>query len=415
MARDDFATVAAYEENSSEYYEQLIHREHDIYLKEDDVRSEFGRDYTRILHSLAFRRLKHKAQVFCNAAENDHVCTRIEHVMHVESVSYTIARYLGLNTELTKAISIAHDLGHAPFGHQGERVLDRICQSELRGRFWHERNGLRLVDDVELLENNNGVYWNLNLTYAVRDGIISHCGELDNNMVFPRNEAIDLKEKFVSPGQYEPYTWEGCVVKIADKIAYLGRDIEDAIALGILDSDDVKDLQERTRERGDEAINTSVIMHNMIIDVCKNSDPNHGIGLSPEYSHKLDIIKKFNYDRIYNNKKMKPFDDYAELVIYELYTALMDVYDGRSTLDRVQEASVSYPELMGTFGSFLVNYLTLSEAEIESAGFERPELHNTAIYEDLANRRIYIIAVIDFIAGMTDQYAVKVFNELLRY
>ena len=415
MARDDFATVAAYEENSSEYYEQLIHREHDIYLKEDDVRSEFGRDYTRILHSLAFRRLKHKAQVFCNAAENDHVCTRIEHVMHVESVSYTIARYLGLNTELTKAISIAHDLGHAPFGHQGERVLDRICQSELRGRFWHERNGLRLVDDVELLENNNGVYWNLNLTYAVRDGIISHCGELDKNMVFPRNEAIDLKEKFVSPGQYEPYTWEGCVVKIADKIAYLGRDIEDAIALGILDSDDVKDLQERTRERGDEAINTSVIMHNMIIDVCKNSDPNHGIGLSPEYSHKLDIIKKFNYDRIYNNKKMKPFDDYAELVIYELYTALMDVYDGRSTLDRVQEASVSYPELMGTFGSFLVNYLTLSEAEIESAGFERPELHNTAIYEDLANRRIYIIAVIDFIAGMTDQYAVKVFNELLRY
>ena len=415
MARDDFATVAAYEENSSEYYEQLIHREHDIYLKEDDVRSEFGRDYTRILHSLAFRRLKHKAQVFCNAAENDHVCTRIEHVMHVESVSYTIARYLGLNTELTKAISIAHDLGHAPFGHQGERVLDRICQSELRGRFWHERNGLRLVDDVELLENNNGVYWNLNLTYAVRDGIISHCGELDNNMVFPRNEAIDLKEKFVSPGQYEPYTWEGCVVKIADKIAYLGRDIEDAIALGILDSDDVKDLQERTRERGDEAINTSVIMHNMIIDVCKNSDPDHGIGLSPEYSHKLDIIKKFNYDRIYNNKKMKPFDDYAELVIYELYTALMDVYDGRSTLDRVQEASVSYPELMGTFGSFLVNYLTLSEAEIESAGFERPELHNTAIYEDLANRRIYIIAVIDFIAGMTDQYAVKVFNELLRY
>ena len=415
MARDAFLSVAAYEENDPEYYKQLIHREHEIYLKEDDVRSDFGRDYTRILHSLAYRRLKHKAQVFCNAAENDHICTRIEHVMHVESVSYTIARYLGLNTELTKAISIAHDLGHAPFGHQGERVLDMICQNELRGRFWHERNGLRLVDDVELLENNNGVYWNLNLTYAVRDGIISHCGELEKNRLIPRREAIDLMEKFVAPGQYEPYTWEGCVVKIADKIAYLGRDIEDAIALGILDSDNVKDLQERTRERGDEAINTSVIMHNMIIDLCKNSDPEHGIGLSPDYSHKLNIIKNFNYDRIYNSKKMKPFDDYAELVIYELYTALMDVYDGRSTLDRIREASASYPELMGTFGSFLVNYLTLSEAEIESAGFERPELHNTAIYEDLSNRRIYIIAVIDFIAGMTDQYAIKVFDELLRY
>ena len=330
-------------------------------------------------------------------------------------MSYTIANYLGLNTELTRAISIAHDLGHAPFGHQGERVLDRICQNELRGRFWHERNGLRLVDDVELLENNNGVHWNLNLTYAVRDGIISHCGELDNNRIVPRDEAINLMEKFVTPGQFEPYSWEACVVKIADKIAYLGRDIEDAIALGVLDSDNVKDLQERTRERGDEAINTSVIMHDMIIDVCKNSDPEHGICLSTEYSHKLNIIKNFNYDRIYNSKKMKPFDDYAELVIYELYTALMDVYDGRSTLDRIQETKTSYPELMGTFGSFLVNYLTLSEAEIESAGFERPELHNTAIYEDLSNKRIYTIAVIDFIAGMTDQYAIKVFEELLRY
>ena len=145
----------------------------------------------------------------------------------------------------------------------------------------------------------------MNLTYAVRDGIISHCGELNNNRLVPRYEAIDLKEKFVAPGQYEPFTWEGCVVKIADKIAYLGRDIEDAIALGILDSDNVKDLQERTRERGDEAINTSVIMHNMIIDVCKNSDPEHGIGLSSEYSHKLNIIKNFNSDRIYNSKNNK--------------------------------------------------------------------------------------------------------------
>nr|MCR5237856.1 HD domain-containing protein [Lachnospiraceae bacterium] len=321
MSRDAFVSVAAFEENDPDYFAQLIHREHEIYEKEDDIRSEFGRDYTRVLHSLAYRRLKHKTQVFCNAADNDHICTRIEHVAHVESVSYTIANYLGLNTELTKAISIAHDLGHAPFGHQGERVLDRICQNELRGRFWHERNGLRLVDDVELLENNNGVYWNLNLTYGVRDGIISHCGELNTNRIIPRNEPIDLMEKFIAPGQFEPYTWEGCVVKIADKIAYLGRDIEDAIALGILDSDNVKDLQERTRERGDEAINTSVIMHDMIIDICKNSDPDHGICLSQEYSHKLNIIKNFNYDRIYNSKKMKPFDDYAELVIYELYTA----------------------------------------------------------------------------------------------
>ncbi|MCR5627893.1 MAG: HD domain-containing protein [Lachnospiraceae bacterium] len=415
MSRGAFASVAAFERNNPERYRQMVRREHEIYRREDDVRTEFGRDYTRVLHSLAYRRLKHKAQVFCNAADNDHICTRIEHVSHVESVSCTIASYLGLNTELTKAIAMAHDLGHAPFGHQGERVLDRICQNELRSRFWHERHGLRLVDDVELLENNNGVYWNLNLTYAVRDGIISHCGELDQNTLRPREQVIDLMKEFTLPGMFDPFTWEGCVVKIADKIAYLGRDIEDATVLGVLDAASIKDLEDRTRSRGDDALNTSVIMHNMIIDVCTNSDLEHGITLSPQYSYKLNIIKNFNYDKIYRNKKMKPFDDYAELVIYEIYTALMDVYDGRETLDAIAEAKKDYPELMGTFGNYLSRYLTVSEADIESAGFKRPTLHNKPIYEDLSTRRLYVMAVVDYIAGMTDSYAIKVFNELLKY
>ncbi len=413
MAMDSFIEVAATPDNPR--YRDMIRRERDIYGRDDDVRSPFARDYTRVLHSLAYRRLKHKAQVFCNAADNDHICTRIEHVAHVESVAETIAGYLGLNQELTRAIAIAHDLGHAPFGHQGERILDEIMQTVMNESFWHEKNGLRLVDDVELLENNNGVFWNLDLTYAVRDGIVSHCGEMDENTIYPRMELLDLKEDFTEPGMFEPFTWEGAVVKMADRIAYLGRDIEDAAALGILDAKDKKHLEEMTRTRGDDAINTSVIMHNMIIDICNYSTPEKGIGLSSEYSAKLNVIKDFNTEKIYRNPKMEPFDHYSELVIKELFNNLMSVYDEKDTLMSIHEAIADYPVLMGDFGNFLSRYITLTETEVELAGFSRPQLHNIRIYGDLTDKRLYARAVVDFLAGMTDSYAIKVFNELLKY
>ena len=191
--RDKFKKYAANEDNPK--WENMIKREKDIYKRENDIRSEFERDYTRILHSDAFRRLKHKTQVFYSP-ENDHICTRIEHVMHVESVSYTIAKYLGLNTELTKAIATAHDLGHSPFGHEGERILSEISERDIGEKFWHERNGLEYVDKIELLEDNNKREQNLNLTYAVRDGIISHCGEIDENSITElRRFGIELKRK----------------------------------------------------------------------------------------------------------------------------------------------------------------------------------------------------------------------------
>ena len=126
-------------------WEQLVQRDGKLDVRTDDVRSPFARDYTRILHSRGYRRMKHKTQVFFNI-DKDHICTRMEHVAHVESVSGTIAGYLGLNTELTKAISIGHDIGHAPFGHQGERVLDKISRQYLKKSFWHEKNGLNFVD-----------------------------------------------------------------------------------------------------------------------------------------------------------------------------------------------------------------------------------------------------------------------------
>ena len=120
-----FASVAMFPENPN--WKNAVKRERELYSRgENEIRSEFGRDYTRILHSNGFRRLKHKTQVFFNAAGNDHICTRIEHVAHVESVSSTIARSLGLNDELTKAIAMGHDIGHAPFGHQGEFILKKL-------------------------------------------------------------------------------------------------------------------------------------------------------------------------------------------------------------------------------------------------------------------------------------------------
>ena len=216
MERNIFKDYASNENNAD--WERHIERQAPLYKRKDDIRSEYERDYTRILHSLAYRRLKHKTQVFFNI-DNDHICTRMEHVQHVESVSCTISKFLGLNTDLTRAIAMGHDLGHAPFGHEGEVELTNIRNELGLDAFWHERNSLRMIDKIELLQDNNKNYQNLNLTYAVRDGIISHCGEVDENGIKPRKEKIDL-DTFKISGQYQAYTWEGCVVKIADKIAY---------------------------------------------------------------------------------------------------------------------------------------------------------------------------------------------------
>ena len=158
-------------------WKNSISREEKLYSPKfgtDTMRSEFDRDYTRIINCEAYKRLKGKTQVFF-APDNDHICTRLEHVNLVESISYTIANALGLNSELTKAISVAHDLGHTPFGHKGESILNEIAEKEGLEKFWHGRNGLQFVDYFELLKDNEGKKRNLSLTYSVRDGIIGHC------------------------------------------------------------------------------------------------------------------------------------------------------------------------------------------------------------------------------------------------
>lgn len=402
MTANLFREYASNENNVD--WKNHIEREIPLYQRKNDIRSEYERDYTRILHSLAYRRLKHKTQVFFNIG-NDHICTRMEHVQHVESVSCTIAKYLGLNVDLTRAIAMGHDLGHAPFGHEGEVELTNIRNELGLDDFWHERNSLRIIDNIELLEDDSSNYQNLNLTYAVRDGIISHCGEVDDNGIIPRTEKIDLN-KFTKSGEYQAYTWEGCVVKVADKIAYLGRDIEDAIRMDFIESKDLKELREILKVYGEKIMNTTVIIHNFIISICENSSPEAGIRLSEEHNKMLKRIKDFNYRAIYKNPKFDVYRKYVALVIRSIYDTLIESYDGDNTINKLKEKVNVYPTLIHDFCKYLKTYFSL-EKDVR--------YKNKKIYGKLETREIYAQAIIDYISGMTDRYAIEIFNELLRY
>lgn len=397
----------------SPLWEKLIARQTPIYEKENDCRDPFERDYTRILHSLAYRRLKHKTQVFFNIG-NDHICTRMEHVSHVESVACTIAKDLGLSVELTRAIALGHDLGHAPFGHQGERELDALTQKYLGEPFFHERNGLHFVDDIELLEDDYRISRNMNLTYAVRDGIISHCGEVDENGLSPRKEYIDLHE-FKTCGQFAPFTWEGCVVKLSDKIAYVGRDIEDAARLGFLTSENMETLSGLAKAYDKMAINTTVIIHNMIYDVCRNSSPENGIALSEEFFGQLNEVKRFNYENIYRNPRLEPFVAYCHVVIEQLFNALSSAYRGEDTVANLRRQAEIYPDLMGSFADWLEKFIEPRASLFGTETEKTVKCRNKKIYGDLSEEKDYIRAVIDYISGMSDNYCIKVFNELITY
>lgn len=411
MKRNTFYEVSARELNPN--YEKLIARENPIFQSETELRTPFERDYTRILHSTAFRRLKHKTQVFYNI-ESDHICTRMEHVWHVESVSCTIAKWLGLNEELTRSISVGHDLGHAPFGHYGESVINVLHLQHLGRKFWHERNSLYFVDNIELLPDRNNNNKNLNLTYAVRDGIISHCGEKDINQIMPRSEFIDLERDFTLPGEYNPVTYEGCVVKISDKIAYVGRDIEDAINLGFLSESNLKELSKIVKLSENSVVNTSTIMSNMIADICASSSPEKGICLSDDMSDTLNKIKKFNYKYIYDNDRFNSFKKYAEMILNDIFEILYSAYSEDNLYASLKAKSKKYPTLMNEFRGFLAKYTDINNLPPKYQATAQNCLNNK-IYADLTDKKVYVQAIFDYIAGMTDRYCVRVFNELINY
>lgn len=259
--------------------------------KKCDIRTDFQRDRDRIIHSKAFRRLKHKTQVFL-APEGDHFRTRLTHTLEVSQIGRTLAMALRLNEALVEAIALGHDLGHTPFGHTGERVLDSLHPNG----FKHNIQSLRVVDFLEHNEHRVG----LNLTYEVREGIMKHSGY---------NISTTL---------------EGQIVKLSDRIAYINHDIDDAIRAGVIKEDDLpRDCVDLLGNTHGERINT------MILDIINNSFDKDTISMSEEIGSKTDKLRKFMFDNVYLNNKAKTEDDKAEYILKELYNYYL------SNIDRI--------------------------------------------------------------------------------
>lgn len=407
--KNALASVAATKENPK--WDRFTNRLSPLYQQKLDIRSPFERDYTRILFSNSYKRLKNKTQVFFSPS-NDHVCTRIEHVNNVESISYTIANELGLNVALTRAISIAHDLGHSPFGHQGERILNTISMRDANRSFWHERNGLNMVDNIDLLDDNKGFKENLNLTYAVRDGIISHCGEVDQSFIKPREDFIDLEKDYLSVGQFEPYTWEACVVKISDKISYVGRDIEDAVRFNILSDSELEELKNLLdiHKNGFNVLNNRNIINDLIGEVIGNVTIEKGFTFSDEGLELLNKIKAFNYKHIYGSNKLMQSHKYFELVINTLYDLLSSIYDKDSRKIIVNDNYRLYPNVIKEFLDWLSHYSVQTNfVDKADKNLKNKKIFNLEIPED------FYYSVVIYISGMTDHKAIDTFNEIISF
>lgn len=393
-------------------WEVAISRIGKLPKKEFDIRSEFERDYNRILNSSAYSRLKHKTQVFY-ATTNDHVCTRIEHVNIVASIAKTIARSLGLNVELVEAMAFGHDLGHSPFGHHGERVVAELMAEEgFPNPFWHEKNSLRMVDYIETLPNYNGEHETLSLTYAVRDGIVCHCGEVDENSLKPRDEVVDLEK--IKKGQYMPFSYEGCVVKISDKLAYIGRDIQDATLYGLFSKREFAVLKQIAQNFMKEQvklkqINPTSLIYQLVTDLCIHSNPEIGLTFTKENFEMMNQVKQFIYEKVCMNKRLEPFMDYASLVIRTVYKFLKDYYDGPATMGRLKKDTKLYPTLIVNFRKWLVKY---SNIDVDLKILRK---YNNEIIYDINNPMDYKQAIIDFISCMTDKYIMRVYTDLITF
>ncbi len=290
-----------------------------------DVRTEFQRDRDRIIHCKAFRRLMHKTQVFISP-EGDHFRTRLTHTLEVSQIARTIARALRLNEDLTEAISLGHDLGHTPFGHSGERALDKIHDQG----FKHNVQSLRVVEDIEEKKG-------LNLTWEVRDGIVNHSGDKI------------------------PSTLEGQIVRLADRIAYINHDIDDAVRAKIISHDSMpKECLKTLGKSHKQRINT------MVLDVIGASWEKPLITMSNEVKEAMLELRQFLFDNVYFSDFAKEEEKKAEHVIQQLYNYY-----------------ICFPE------NIPAEYRKQVSSEMEAS-----EL------------------VVDYIAGMTDRYAITTYQKL---
>lgn len=414
--KDAFVQVACKEGHPN--WQQAIQRQHELYSRNNDIRTEFERDYTRLLHCEAFRRLKHKTQVFF-APKNDHICTRMEHVFHVASVASTISKYLGLNEQLASAIALGHDIGHAPFGHFGEDCLNKLLPQKpgenAPKRFWHERNSLFFADYIETLQDPEGRAKNLDLTYAVRDGIVCHCGEVDESGIRPRSQAMPLYD-IKKAGSVQPYTWEGCVVKLSDKIAYLGRDIEDARRYHILDMGAYRQLKEIVGEcfgfsatKTGKTVNTTVLINDLIVDLCQQSSPEAGLVFSPAYFKFMKKLKSFNFANIYNHWRLQEFEHYATVIIHTIYRLLCQTQPFVPS-QKVGFCLKQYPLLSATFEDWLVKYTSYNLEKRANIKFDSIQ----PVF-DLSQPDSFNKCIIEFISGMTDQFAIAIHEEIISF
>ena len=395
-------------------YENAISRRRKMIFDTDvNYAKGFELDYYRIMESNAYKRLRNKTQLFFSPV-NDHVCTRSEHVLYVSSIASTIANRLGLNETLCKAIALGHDIGHAPFGHEGESILSKIDLKYCNRPFWHEKNGVVLADYFELVVGSKGLSQQLNLTYAVRDGIISHCGEVDDNGLKPRNEFINLERDYIRPNQYDPYTWEACVVKLSDKISYIMRDTEDALRLNVLTREEIeRDLLYSLKLKFNE-YNRDVIVGGLINDCVQNSNPEDGIRFSGEWAERLDAIKAFNTSRICFSERVKISKPYFSLILntlFDLYYGLND--DG---VLKIARPAREYGHVVLDFVKWLKIYCFIFKTDLEEINsYDDGNVYDFKKFIDLQSSESYVFAIIEYISGMTDRKAISEYERMITF
>ena len=270
--------------------------------KESHYRPPFALDRDRIFYSGAFRRYTGKTQViYFVSLLDEQLTSRSLHTLSVAQIAKTIGRLLSLNIDLIEAIALGHDLGHPPFGHDGEQFLSKISVKHGIGQFHHNLQSLRVVDIIA--KKGNG----LNLTFQTRDGILSHNGEVDDQGLEPNpdKKEKDLIEfcRALIDGKnvdMQPATLEGCVVRLTDTIAYIGQDIEDAIRIGLIKRNELP--SDATKVLGDS---NGQIIENLVNDVVRTSHGKNFIGFSSKIYQALFLLKKYNYQAIYKSPKLK--------------------------------------------------------------------------------------------------------------
>lgn len=354
--------------------------------QKEDIRGIFFRDQTAIVHSLPFRRLKRKTQVFF-APDNDHICTRIEHVLHVFTNSTTISKGLinkgwELDVEMAQAIALGHDVGHAPFGHAGEEVLKKIVEKETKGKnsFHHEINSLRFVDYIA--EKGKG----LNLSFGVRDGIASHCGEKVEQEQFIEPDWKVRKLEEINKLDKYPSSYEGCIIRVADKISSLGRDMEDAIDLEIVGVEKIpKDILEYLGiESSDVKYQFNrALLNKIIYDIVDTTNSKGQVGMSNDGFKFIKKINTFSEENIYEAKKINDYKYYVAVILRNIYDSLSELFDKYGfTTEAYKNCFIkSHQE----FGDYLKAY--------------------KEFYRKFDTGKTQILT--DYISGMSDNYAIR--------